>query len=39
MTSQVRPGPKRVVITEKKIMALLLDRRIVSSRRTLAWAV
>ena len=38
MTSQVRPDPKRVVITEKKIMALLLERRIIS-RRTLAWAV
>ena len=38
MTSQVRTDPKRVVITEKKIISLLLDRRIIS-RRTLAWAV
>jgi hypothetical protein len=38
MTSQVQLEPTRVVIAEKKVMALLLYRRIVS-RRTLAWAV
>lgn len=38
MTKQALPGATQVVTARKKIMALLLNRRIVKRRR-LAWAV